>query len=205
LAKLAVEQVELRAYALIAIAGLDESICRQKLSELMTIDDPELRCGAFRALALLDEHDPRPIGEHMGSFTLHKVAARSAPLVTFATTKRPEIVVFGPEATMKTPMKAWAAGGEYIVTAAANDDRVTVSRITAKGTHGKQCTPTLEDTLRAMVELGAGYPDVVDLLKNLHEERFLSCPIRELTSPTAVRLDDIQRAELKEARVPLVE
>jgi hypothetical protein len=205
LAKLAIEQVDLRAYALIAIAGLDESICRRKLGELMTIDDPELRCGAFRALALLDEQDPRPIGEHMGSFTLHKVAAQSAPLVTFATTKRADIVVFGPEATMKAPMKAWAAGGEYIVTAAANDDRVTVSRITAKGTHSKQCMPTLEDTLRAMVELGASYPDVVDLLKNLHEEHILSCAVRELTTPTAVRLDDIQRAELKEARVPLVD
>src|SRR5262245_772906 len=124
LAKLAADHVELRRNALLAIAGLDESICRQKLSELMTIDDPELRCGAYRALALLDEHDPRPNGENMGSFTLHKVAARSAPLVTFATTKRAEIVVFGPEAAMKTPMKAWAGGGEYIVTAATNDDRV---------------------------------------------------------------------------------
>jgi hypothetical protein len=205
LAKLAIGHPEMRAYAFIAMAGLDESICRQKLSELMTVDEPDLRCGAFRALSMLNEFDIRSLGDDMGSFHLQKVAGGSASLVAFAVNKRPEVVIFGPEVTLKTPVRI-LAGGEFTVTAELNDDRVTVSRITAKGEpKRKQCRLSLEDTIGTMVDLGAGYPEVVDLLKNLEDQRVLSCPVRELMPPAAVGVETLMQADLKEARVPLVE
>jgi len=204
LAKLAVNHPDLRAYALLAMAGLDEAICRQKLGELMTVDDPELRSGAFLALRLIDEGDSR-LGEvALGPFYLHKVVAGSASLVTFATGKRAEIVIFGPEVTMATPVKV-LAGGEFTVTADPRDDRITVSRFTVKGVQRKQCTLTLEDTLHAMIDLGAGYAEVVDLLRNLEEQKVLSCQIREAVTPPIAGLEAILQADLKEAKVTVAE
>lgn len=200
LAKLATDHPELRAYALLAIAGLDESICRQKLGELMTVDDPELRSGAFRALRLIDESDSRLGEDNLGPFTLHKVAGNSASLATFATSKRAEVVIFGSEVTVSTPVKV-LAGGEFTVTAEPRDDRITVSRITVKGVQRKQCTLTLEETIRAMVDLGAGYAEVIDLLKNLDEQKVLSCQVREAVTPPIVGLEAVLQADLKEAKV----
>ncbi len=204
LAKLAVDHAELRAYALTAMASLDEAICRQKLGELMTIDDPELRSGAMRSLLMLDENDPRLGEEALGPFFFHRVAGGSAALVTFATSRRAEIVIFGPEVTMATPVKV-LAGGEFTITAEPKDDRITVSRITAKGVQRKQCTLQLEDAIRAMVDLGAGYPDVVDLLRGLDEQKVLSCQIREAATTPAGGLESIISADLKETKVQVSE
>lgn len=200
LAKLAINHPELRAYALLAIAGLDEAICRQKLGELMTIDDPELRSGAFRGLRLIDENDSRLGETPLGPFSLHKVAGGSASLVTFATGIRAEVVIFGPEVTMSTPVKV-LAGGEFTVTAEPRDDRITVSRFTVKGVQRKQCTLTLDDTLQAMIALGAGYAEIVDLLRNLEEQKVLSCKVREAVAPPVAGLEAILQADLKEAKV----
>lgn len=204
LAKLAIEYPDLRAYALIAIAGLDEAICRQKLGELMTVDDPELRSGAFRALRMIDENDSRLGESPLGPFSLHKVAGGSASLVTFATNRRAEIVVFGPEVSMTTPVKC-LAGGEFTITAEPRDDRVTVSRFTVKGVQRKQCPLTLEDTLNAMIDLGAGYAEVIDLLRNLEEQKILSCQIREAVTPPVAGLEAILQADLKETKVNIVD
>ena len=83
---------------------------------------------------------------------------------------------------MATPVKV-LAGGEFTITAEIKDDRITVSRITAKGVQRKQCTLLLEDTIRTMVDLGAGYPEIIDLLRNLEEQKILPCQIREATTP----------------------
>ena len=60
LAKLAEQYPNLRLYAMIALSSMDEGICRTKLTEMLSKDDAALRCGAFRALRLLDESPQRP-------------------------------------------------------------------------------------------------------------------------------------------------
>jgi flagellar basal body P-ring protein FlgI len=200
LGKLAVDHPEFRAYAILAMASLDESICRENLAQLMTTDDPELRSGAFRGLRLLDENEARLGESTLGSFALHKVAPESPPLVTFSTNRRAEIVMFGPSATIKTPVRL-LAGGEFTVTAKDGDDRLTISRINAKGERCKQCALNLDDALSAFVDLGADYADVVDLLRNLEELRALSCPIREATVPAIEGLEAVLQTETKETRV----
>lgn len=205
LAKLAVERPEMRAYALIAIASLDESICRQKLGELLTVDDDELRSGAFRALRLLDEKDVRLGEDFCGNFALHRVAGGSASLVTFATNKRAEVVLFGPEPTIKTPVKV-LAGTEFTITADAGDDRVFITRVRAgKSKLEKPCTLELEDTIRTMVELGAGYADVVDLLKGLQDQRAVSTNIVLSAPPAAGGIGTLLPDSAKEAKLPSAE
>jgi hypothetical protein len=101
---------------------------------------------------------------------------------------------------MTPPIKALASG-EFTVTADVRDDRVTVSRFTAKGGQRKQCPLTLEDTLHAMVDLGADYADIVDLLRNLDSLKVLSAQVREAVVPPSVGLEAILQAEFKEAKI----
>ena len=50
LAKTVEEQPMLRAYALTAMASLDENVCRVHLAEMLASKSPEVRYGSFRAL-----------------------------------------------------------------------------------------------------------------------------------------------------------
>ena len=136
LARLAEQQPDLRRYCLLALSGLDEGICRSKLSEMLAMDDPSLRCGAFRGLRLLDESAPRLRkelgGEFLGqSYWLHQVAPKSARLVHFALGKKAEIVLFGDDIRI-APVKL-LAGPEFAVSVEQGDDRCTIARITARG------------------------------------------------------------------------
>jgi hypothetical protein len=197
LARLAEQQTELRMFCLMALSSLDEGICRTKLSEMLTLDDPSLRCGAFRALRLLDESAPRLRrdlgGELLGnSFWLHRVAPQSPRLVHFALGKKAEIVLFGEDIQISAVKVL--AGSEFAVSVEPSDDRCTVSRITTQGVARKQCTLRLDDVLRTMADLGAGYPEAVDLLRKLDDRQALNCPIAANALPTLISVEDLADA-----------
>lgn len=195
LGHLAQQQPDLRMYCLMALSGLDEGICRTKLAEMLTMEDASLRCGAFRALRLLDESAPRLRkdlgGEFLGnSFWLHQVAPRSNRLVHFALGKKAEIVLFGDDIQL-SPVKI-LAGSEFAVAVEQGDDRCTISRITSQGgVARKQCTLRLDDVIRVMADLGAGYPEVVDLLRKLDDRQALNCATAANALPTMVSVEDL--------------
>lgn len=192
------QYAELRLYCLTALASLDEAICRTKLAEMLTMDDAELRCGAFRALRILDAADPRLGGEFLArAFWLHRVAPKSGKLVHFALGKRAEVVLFGDDIFLLPPARI-LAGSEFTVTAEPADDRCTVTRISVHaGVSRRQCTLRLEDILRTMADLGAQYPDVVDLLRKLEEIRKLddrqglNCPVVVNTLPANISVEEL--------------
>jgi len=195
LSRLAELQPELRVYCLMALSSLDEGICRSKLAEMLTMEDPTLRCGAFRALRLLDESPNRLRkdlgGEFVGnSFWLHQVAPKSNRLVHFALGKKAEIVLFG-EDIQVSAVKV-LAGSEFAVTVEPGDDRCTVARITSQGgVTRNQCTLRLADVLRTMADLGAGYPEVVDLLRKLDDRQAINCPILANTLPSMMSVEEL--------------
>lgn len=211
LARLAQEQPDLRRYCLLALSGLDEGICRTKLTEMLAMDDPSLRCGAFRALRTLDETAPRLSkelgGELLGhSYWLHQVAPKSTRLVHFALGKKAELVLFGEDIRL-APVKL-LVGPEFAVTVEQGDDRCTIARITAQGgvTH-KFSSLRLDDVLRTMAEMGGGYPEAVDLLRKLDDRQALNCPIAAKALPSVVSVEDLADAGrnplfLKESSAP---
>ncbi len=201
LARLAEQQPDLRMFCLMALSSLDEGICRTKLAEMLALDDSSLRCGAFRALRLLDESGPRLQkdlgGEFLGhSFWLHQVAPKSSRLVHFALGKKAEVVLFGDDIQL-APVRL-LAGTEFAVAVESGDDRCTVSRITSQGAvNRKQCTLRLADVIRAMADLGAGYPEVVDLLRKIDDRQALNCPIAANALPSLVSVEDLAEAGRK--------
>ena len=163
------KQPMLRAFALTALASLDESVSRTQLAGLLThAADAETRYGAFRALRALNEDDPLVQGEFLNeSFWLHRVAPDAPPLVHVSTTRRAEIVLFGEEPTLKPPFSFLA--GQFAVTATPDDDRCTVSRFPPQGgVQRKQCSLKLEDVLRTMAEMGGTYAEAMELLQQAH-------------------------------------
>ena len=195
LARLAREQPLLTGHCLLALANLNENVCRTNLAELLAADDAELRCGAFLALRLIDERDARLGGEQLNdAFWLHRVAPGSPKLVNFAVGKRAEVVLFGEGIAVTGPVRT-LVGQEFAVTREADDDRVTVSRISAQtGKRYKQCPPALDDVIRTLSELGGDYPDVVDLLRKLGDAQALNCPVRAGALPAEVTLDVLVEA-----------
>jgi hypothetical protein len=195
LAKIAVEYPLLRAYGLTALASLDEAICHLKLKELIVSNfDEELRYGAFRALRILNEHDPLIQGEHLNdSFWLHRIAMQTRPFVHLSTTKRAEIVLFGQTPMLRPPFSFLA--GEFAITATKDDSRCTVSRFPmGRAPARKQCSLELEAVLTTMAELGAQYPDVIGLLQQAESCDSLSCRVRIDAVPQAPSVHELLKA-----------
>ncbi len=193
LADLAVHAPALRAFSLTAMASLDEAICHVKLRELLASPGAETRYGAFRALRALDERDPAVQGEHLNeSFWLHRVAPDSTPLVHLATSQRAEIVLFGEEPVLVPPFSFLA--GEFTVTAAKGDDRCTLCRLSVRhGTRRRQCSLKLQEVLHNLADMGAMYPEVVELLRQAGKYQCLNCPVAVDALPEGVSVYDLAR------------
>jgi hypothetical protein len=194
LARLAEQYPLLRSYSLLALAGLEEAICRQYLGDMLAAPDAELRCGAFQALRILDETDKRLGGELLnGSFWLHRAAPSSTPLVFFAVHQRAEIVLFGSNISLLPGQAAKIMTGEFIIGADVGDDHCIVARFQADNGAPvrKRCSLQVDDILRTLADLGGQYADAVGFLTKADEYRCLSCPARCRTLPQEVSVETL--------------
>ena len=188
LARLAEQHEIVRGYCLLAMASLEEGICRQHLEEMLASPDAELRCGAFQALRQMADSDRGVHGRLLGrAYWLHEVAPGSKPLVFFTMRQRAEIVLFGSDIHFVPPVKI-LAGPEFVVTSEPGDDRCTVSRfqVSDGNVRRKQCSLRLVEVLYTMAELGGQYPDAIQLLSKAEEYHCLSCPVCFRTLPELV-------------------
>jgi hypothetical protein len=188
------QQPALRAFSLTAMASLDEAICHVELRKLLSSPSPETRYGAFRALRALDDSEETVQGEQLKkSFWLHRIAPESPPLIHVATSRRPEIVLFGENASLIAPFAVLA--GEFTVTAGRNDQHCTISRISLR--HGKsrrQCSLRVEDVLRTLTDMGGTYPDCVEVLRRLDRTQSLTCRVAVDALPQATSVYDLAKA-----------
>jgi hypothetical protein len=176
LAEIILQEPRLRAYGLTALASLDEAICVMKLRELMSAPSAETKYGAFRALSTLNPKDAAVQGDFLNeNFHLHRVSPNSSPLVHISTHHRAEVVLFGEEPVLLPPF-GHQAGPDFLVTAADGDDHCIISRISARhGVRKESCSLRVEDVIRKLGQMGATYPDVVELLVRSAKYKNLSC------------------------------
>lgn len=185
LARMVEDQPALRAYSLTALASFDETISHVKLRELMASRSAEARYGAFRALRALDENEPSVHGERYNeSFWVHRVAPRSQPMIHVSFSRRPEVVLFGEDIQLQ-PGFGFETG-EFTVTSARDDDHCTIRRFTNRqASEPRQCSLNLHEVLRTLGEMGAMYPDVVDLLRQAQMGERLTCQLAVDALPQA--------------------
>jgi hypothetical protein len=183
----------LRAFSLTAMASLDEAITHVKLRELLGASDPIARYGAFRALRALDGTDAAVQGEQLShSYWLHRVAPESPALVHISTVKRAEVVLFGHEPYLLPPFSMLA--GEFTITAAPNDQLCTLSLFSVQhGSRRRQCSLKLDDVLHCMADMGAMYPETLELIQQAAHDKALSCPVAVNAFPRGPSVEELAK------------
>jgi flagellar basal body P-ring protein FlgI len=203
----AIKQVEFRAYALAALAALDQSAAHMTLRRLMDQPDVQVRYGAFDALKTLDEtdpflgrvrvlDDPPDEDETEGStsmayasrrrrlrvedpFALYLVDCDGPPLIHVANTRRCEVVIFGRDQKLLTPLVL--GQGAILLNAAEGDDTLQISKIVPSrySDADTKLNTSLElgEVIRRMANLGAKYPEIVAVLQAASRQRNLPGPL----------------------------
>jgi len=147
-----------------ALGAMDRLESQEELGRLLHEESAETRYGAFRTLQQLAHDDPQVRGEVLGGkLKIHSVDSAGAPLVHVAKSERPEIVIFGDKQELLSPVVLFA--GSKIVVRNTNDGRIRVRHLSA-GDEDEQrlVAPYLSEVVRAIVELGGGYTDVVQAI-----------------------------------------
>jgi flagellar basal body P-ring protein FlgI len=165
LGQIAREQPAFRVFALTALSVMQDYAAYEQLQTLLSVPSAETRYGAFRALWTMNENDPLVKGESLGGqFNYHVLSSPEAPMIHVTRTRLAEIVVFGADPRFLTPL-AVSAGNEIMVTSEGGD-QVCVSKYTIQDGDQKRTVSTrVDDIIRAVVELGGTYPDVVQALQ----------------------------------------
>jgi flagellar basal body P-ring protein FlgI len=177
-----------RVFALAALADLNEAVSHTVLRELMSSNSAELRYGAFRSLWTMDKQDPFLRGERINEqFNLHVLATEGEPLVHLTRHRVPEIVLFGADHELQTPV-ALTAGRHIVVSAPQGSDVITVSRFEPNQPDQQKATSRrLADVIRTIGELGASYPDAAQLVTQAERQGNLASRVEIDALPQAGR------------------
>lgn len=191
LSQAAREEPAFRVNALAALGAMDDVVAYDALRSLLEVRSAETRYGAFRALWSMNANDPVIRGEQLGGqFSYHRLHlepdAEAEPMVHVTRSFRPEIVLFGADQEFQLPMVLDA--GKHILVNGLTDSQVTVSRFAAGETTQKRVVSTsVDEVIRAIVELGGHYPDVVQALQQARRDGALVSRLRIDALPEAGR------------------
>jgi flagellar basal body P-ring protein FlgI len=179
-----------RPHALVAISAMDDAIARDALRELLSASSAETRYGAFRALSAMHADDPLVRGEDLkGQFSYHVLKVGGPSMIHVTRSYRPEVVLFGEGHHFKLPLAVDA--GSRIMVNGLKGSEITVSRFAPKKADEKRVVSTkVDDVIRAIVELGGTYPDVVQALLEADQSGGLSCRLRVDAVPESGRRFD---------------
>ena len=177
LADLARQEPAFRVYALNALSVMKNDLeAEYHLQELLHVPSAETRYGAFRALKNRNPWDHTIRGEVLGGqFSYHTITSQTAPMVHITTRKHQEVVLFGTEIFVQQPFALEA--GATIVINGREPGRVAVTKIASTGLDQRRefHSNRLDEIIRAVVELGGTYPDVVQMLQQADLMGVLSC------------------------------
>jgi flagellar basal body P-ring protein FlgI len=159
------QQPAFRVFALAALSAMDDYLAYEQLRELLAVASAETRYGAFRALWAMNPADVLVKGERLGEqFSYHVMDCGGPPMIHATRSRRPEIVLFGHQQRFLTPL-AVNAGNRVMVTSHGGDE-ITVSRFSVDEADEKRVVSTkVDEVIRAIVELGGTYPDIVQVLQ----------------------------------------
>lgn len=174
LAEVARHEPAFRVNALAALSAMDDVIAYDALCSLLGVRSAETRYGAFRALWAMNDRDPLVRGEELGGqFTFHVLDVGGPPMVHVTRSYRPEVVLFGKDQHFQLPLVLDA--GKNVLVNGLKGDEITVSRF-APGAEPEQrvVSTSVEEVVRAIVELGGTYPDVVQALEQAKHDGALT-------------------------------
>jgi hypothetical protein len=111
------------------------------------------------------------------------------PMIHVTRNRLPEIVLFGPQQELLTPL-AINAGNDIMITSQGGN-QIAVSKFSANDGDQKRTVSTrVDEVIRAVVELGGTYPDVVQALQEAKDSGALVSRFEVDALPEAGRAYD---------------
>lgn len=198
LATIAVEEPAFRINALAALSAMEDGAAHESLKKMLSEKSAETRYGAFRGLWTMNPNDPLIRGEDIdGEFRLHLLDVQGPPMVHVTSSHRAEIVLFGAGHALQLPLLLDA--GHRIMVKGNAGGEITVSRFApGEPTQKRVVSTKLEDVIRAIVELGGKYPDIVQMLQQAKEAGALPSRFRVNALPETGREFQRERDLLEE-------
>ena len=166
LAEIARDQPAFRVFALNAIGAMDNYDSREELHNLLHVPSAETRYGAFRALSNRDSSDPVIAGDELGNnFSYHVIDTSGPPMIHVTRSHRQEVVLFGGQQRLRTPLATMIEAGNRIMLTSNNQGEIVLSKFTVNEPDQQRTVSNLvDDVIRAITDLGGTYPDVVQAL-----------------------------------------
>ena len=189
LAEIAQANPAFRVYALSALSVMKNDLeAETYLQELLHVPSAETRYGAFRALKNRNPLDQTIRGEMLGGqFSYHGITSQSVPMVHITSEKYQEIVLFGTDLALKQPFTLEA--GPTIYVNGQMPEGVVVTRFVNTGIDEKRTVShRLDEIIRAVVDMGGTYPDVVQLIRQADMMRVLPCRLEIDCLPESNRI-----------------
>lgn len=179
------EEPAFRVHALAALSAMDDGAAFDELRTLLGVKSAETRYGAFRSMWAMSPNDPMIRGEDMnGKFTYHILDVTGPPMIHVTSSHRPEVVLFGKEHQLKLPLVLDA--GPKILVNGLSGGEIKVSRF-GETTQQRVVSTSVDDTIRAIVDLGGTYPDVVQMLQQAKDTGALGSRFRVNALPEGGR------------------
>jgi flagellar basal body P-ring protein FlgI len=165
LGKIARDEPAFRVYALAALSTMQDFAAFEQLRDMLSLPSAETRYGAFRSLWAMNPNEPFMKGELLSNeFHYHVLDVSGPPMVHVTRSRLAELVLFGRDQRLSTPL-AVNAGTAIMVTSTGGDE-ISVSKFAVREGDQKRIVSTrTDDVIRAIVELGGTYPDVVQALQ----------------------------------------
>ncbi|MEY3173362.1 MAG: Basal body P-ring protein [Planctomycetota bacterium] len=169
----ALDEPAFRVYSLVALSVIREDAdAVLALRELMNAPSLETRYGAMRALKELEPQDPalNPVS-FRDRFVMNVIDSTGEPMVHVTRRRIPEIAIFGAEQGFSLPV-VLNAGNSLSIRGASGDDSVEITRYELNREPRRQRVRNrLSDIIRTCGEMGANYPDLVQMLVEAEQQR----------------------------------
>jgi flagellar basal body P-ring protein FlgI len=190
LGQIARDQPAFRIFALTALSSMQDFSAADQLRDLLAVPSAETRYGAFRALWTMNKNDPMVKGELLGGdFRYHVLDVSGQPMIHVTRNRVAEIVLFGPKQELLTPL-AINAGNDIMITSDGGD-QIVVSKFATDNSDQKRTVSTrVDDVVRAVVDLGGTYPDIVQALQEAKDAGALASRFEVDALPEAGRAYD---------------
>lgn len=190
LGEAALREPAFRVFALTALGAMDDFAAFEQLRQLLSVPSAETRYGAFRALWAMNPDHSIVLGEMMdGQFSYHVLDTSGPPMIHVTRNRRPEIVLFGQHQKLTAPL-AVNAGNQIMITSTGADE-LSVSKFSVEQADQRRVVSTrVDEVIRAVVELGGTYPDVVQALQEAKASGALPSRFTVESLPTAGRYFD---------------
>lgn len=166
LGQIAANSPAFRVFALTALSTMNYRAAYDQLTSLLNSSSAETRYGAFRALWAMNPKDPLVADDPaVKAFSYHVLDTQGPSMVHLTRSRRAEIVLFGKDQRFRSPL-AVNAGNSVMITSVGPDE-LAVSKYAVNQPDQKRIVSCrVDDVIRAIVELGGSYPDVLHALES---------------------------------------